>query len=79
MAAGDRERQRRNEQARAGNDPAIDRIAYRDVCETRAFAVDVTQGRKSGFEILSRGGDACTVRKACDFVMTGGGPRSSSG
>ena len=67
VAAGDRERERRNEQARAGNDPAIDRIAYRDVCKTRAFAVDVTQGRKSGFKILSRGSDALHGTKGLRF------------
>ena len=52
VAAGDRECERRNEQARTWHDPAIDRIAYRDVCKACAFAVDVTQRSKSGFQIL---------------------------
>jgi len=55
VSAGDCERKRGNEQARARNDPAIDRVADRDVCKPRAFAVDVTQSRKASFEILLRG------------------------
>ena len=57
MTAGDRERVSRDEQARPGNDSAIDAVANGHVGEARAFAIEIAHSRETGFQIPFHGGD----------------------